>query len=75
MKRIILLFLLVPFLNLFSQEEYTLSGYVKDKSSGESLIGATITIKDTKLGAVTNAYGFYSLTLPKGKYIATASYI
>lgn len=75
MKRIILLSLLIPFLNLFSQEEYTLSGYIKDKSSGESLIGATISIKDTKLGAVTNAYGFYSLTLPKGKYTATASYI
>ncbi len=66
---------MISFLNLFSQEEYTLSGYIKDKSSGESLIGATISIKDTKLGAVTNAYGFYSLTLPKGKYIATASYI
>ena len=75
MKRIILLSLLIPFLSLFSQEEYTLSGYIKDKSSGESLIGATISIKDTKFGAVTNAYGFYSLTLPKGKYTATASYI
>jgi len=75
MKRIIFLFLIIPFLGLHSQEEYTLSGYIKDKSSGESLIGATISIKDTKLGAVTNAYGFYSLTLPKGKYITTASYI
>lgn len=75
MKRIILLFLIIPYWGLHSQEEYTLSGYIKDKSSGESLIGATISIKDTKLGAVTNAYGFYSLTLPKGKYITTASYI
>ena len=65
MKKIVLLLLLLSLLNLYSQTDYTLSGYVKDKSSGETLIGATISVKDTKLGAVTNAYGFYSLTLPE----------
>ena len=75
MKKIVLLLLLLSLLNLYSQTDYTLSGYVKDKSSGETLIGATISVKDTKLGAVTNAYGFYSLSLTEGKYTVSVSYI
>ncbi len=49
----------------FSQN-YTLSGFVKDSTSGESLKGATI--KDVALNrtAITNNYGFFSLSLPKG---------
>lgn len=59
----------------FSQEKYTLSGYIKDKSSGEELIGATIKIKGTITGSVTNLYGFYSLSLPKGNYTIVYSYL
>lgn len=51
------------------EEKYTLSGTLKDASSGEDLIGARITVKELEgVGAITNAYGFYSLTLPKGNY-------
>ncbi len=59
---------------LFAQQ-YTLSGYLKDKSSGESLIGANIIIKDSYSGTVTNAYGFYSLTLREGEYSIIFSYM
>lgn len=52
----------------FGQGNATLSGTVKDQSKGEEIIGAIIRVKDQKLGAVTNEYGFYSLTLPAGKY-------
>ncbi|MFW5890473.1 MAG: TonB-dependent receptor, partial [Marinilabiliaceae bacterium] len=45
----------------------TISGYVKDKETGESLIGATIYARDQKAGTVTNSYGYYSITLPAGK--------
>lgn len=75
MKKIVFLFFLLPLLNLYSQTTYTLSGYVKDNSSGETLIGATISLKDTKLGAITNAYGFYSLSVAEGKYKVSVSYI
>jgi hypothetical protein len=53
----------------FSQTKYTLSGTVKDKKSGETIIGAMVRITDTTgVGAVTNEYGFYSLTLPQKTY-------
>ncbi|AEA44088.1 TonB-dependent receptor [Fluviicola taffensis] len=52
----------------FGQTNATLSGTVKDFTKGEEVIGATIRVKDQRLGAVTNEYGFYSLTLPVGKY-------
>ncbi|MNK05537.1 TonB-dependent Receptor Plug Domain protein [compost metagenome] len=52
----------------FGQGNATLSGTVKDQSKGEEIIGAIVRVKDQKLGAVTNEYGFYSLTLPAGKY-------
>lgn len=52
----------------FSQEKATLSGTIKDQSKGEELIGAIIKVKGQNLGAQTNEYGFYSLTLPAGTY-------
>lgn len=61
--------------NLQSQEKFTLSGYVKDGSNGEVLIGAGVRIKDSKMGARSNAYGFYSINLPKGKYTIQCSYV
>ncbi len=68
------LILVVLFTSLsFGQGNATLSGTVKDKSKGEELIGATVRVKDQKLGAITNEYGFYSLTLPVGKYTIQVS--
>ena len=75
MKIITFLLLFATVATSYSQDEYTLSGYVKDTETGETLIGATVSVKDTKKGAVTNAYGFYSITLPKGDYALIASYI
>lgn len=50
-------------------QTYTLSGYVTDAKSGESIFGAKVFIPSIKKGALTNNYGFYSLTLPSGKYV------
>jgi TonB dependent receptor/CarboxypepD_reg-like domain/TonB-dependent Receptor Plug Domain len=58
-----------------SQEKYTVSGYVKDVSSGESSIGASVYIKELLKGVNTNQYGFYSITVPKGSYHLVVSYI
>lgn len=57
------------------QDKFTVSGYVKDQSNGETLIGATVLIKDLGTGTVTNVYGFYSLTLPAGSYTFVYRYI
>ncbi|HEX2934403.1 MAG TPA: carboxypeptidase-like regulatory domain-containing protein, partial [Bacteroidales bacterium] len=51
-----------------SADRYTLSGYIKDAENGEVLIGATVYISNLKIGAVTNLYGFYSITLAPGDY-------
>ncbi len=45
-------------------KHYTISGYVREAVTGESLIGVNIYTRDHKTGTVTNTYGFYSLTLP-----------
>jgi hypothetical protein len=66
------LFLLIN-LSLFAQKA-TLSGYITDASNGEAIIGAKVFIPQTKQGAVSNTYGFYSLTLPVGKYTAEYKY-
>lgn len=55
--------------------KYTLSGYVRDKINGEVLIGANVYDKVTYQGTTTNAYGFFSLTLPAGSYTITFSLI
>lgn len=51
-----------------SQEKYTISGTISDKNTNESLIGANVQVRNTKTNTITNEYGFYSLTLPKGEY-------
>ena len=63
----------VPTLSL-SQERFTLSGYVKDAVNGETLIGATLSVKGQSRGVSTNSYGFFSLTLVKGNYLIICSY-
>ncbi len=55
--------------------KFTISGYVKDSLSKEVLIGAAIIVMGKNAGAMTNAYGFYSLTLPAGAYTLQISYI
>lgn len=71
--RFILLLLFFPILS-FSQK-FTLNGYVKDAANGEALIGATVYIKAISNGAVTNEYGFYSITLDAGQYEVNYSYV
>ncbi len=44
-------------------QSLTLNGYVRDARTGEALIGAGITVPAQRVGATTNTYGFYSLTL------------
>ena len=57
------------------QQRYTVSGYVKDKQNGESLVGISIGKSGTNLGTVSNQYGFYSLTLPAGEHELQFSYM
>lgn len=56
-------------------QKVTISGYVTDKESGESLINANIYNQETLLGTTANNYGYYSISLPKGEATLVVSYI
>ncbi len=47
----------------------TIAGYVRDSKTGEPLVGASISVAKTKIGVPTDQYGYYSLSLPKGRYV------
>ena len=56
-----------------AQSRATVSGYITDAKTGETLISAGVV--SNGVGAVTNPYGFYTLTLPKGPHELTVSYM
>ena len=60
---------------IFSQNNFSISGTVKDQSSGETLFGASVFILDSSIGTTTNEYGFYSITAPEGNYTLVISYM
>jgi hypothetical protein len=68
-----ILFLITIFIcaPAFAQENFTMSGVVKSKAKGETIIGATIRVGTT--GTVSNEYGFYSITLPRGQHTLEVS--
>jgi hypothetical protein len=57
-----------------AQEKFTLSGYVRDSLSGETLIGATVSVNGNGKGIASNQFGFYSITLPRGTYVVVATF-
>jgi len=76
MKKIILsLAVLLLFSGLAHSQKFTLSGYVHDAATGEKLIGANVFSKSDLNGTITNAYGFYSFSLPTGEYELYFSYV
>jgi len=75
MKKVVgLVVLLSAILCVKAQDKFTLSGYIKDSLSGETLIGATVTIIEPGKAVTSNQYGFYSITLPPGQYTAVVSF-
>lgn len=76
MKKLSLCILLLTFYaSVGAQSKYTLSGYIRDSLSSETLIGASVTVKGQGKGVNTNAYGFYSITLPEGEYTLVSSFV
>ncbi|MBL4669208.1 MAG: TonB-dependent receptor, partial [Flavobacteriales bacterium] len=76
MKNILFfLFISLFFFQASAQKKHTVSGYVKEKSNGESSVGATVFIKEILKGTTTNTSGFYSITIEEGEYTLVVSYI
>lgn len=73
-KRLFLILFFLPLVS-FSQNKFTISGYVKDSLSGETLIGATISLQGKAKSITSNQYGFFSITLSEGTYFFICSYI
>ncbi|MGH2664287.1 TonB-dependent receptor [Flavobacterium sp.] len=74
-KLLLSLFFFFGLFTSFSQEKFTLSGVISDVNSNETLIGVSIFIPETKSSAITNEYGFYSITIPKGEYTILINYL
>ena len=67
---------LLPFI-VFGQikSNYTINGTIRDQQTGEILIGASISLGGKSIkSAVSNAYGFYSITAQTGNYRLIASF-
>ena len=60
----------------YAQKRFIISGTMKDALTGETLIGATVKIKEIpQAGTASNSYGFYSLSAPEGEYTLLFTYI
>lgn len=73
-KLLLLLFMLFTTF-LFAQESFTISGTIKDANNGETVFGASVFLKGTNIGAMSNEYGFFSISAPKGTYTLVISYL
>lgn len=60
---------------IVSDERYTISGYVQDADSDERLIYASVLSGDTRYHAITDEYGYYSMTMPPGDHYINCSYL
>lgn len=76
MKYITFLFFLFITSSVLLAQSFTISGYINDKKNGETLIGAMALVRNNAIiGATSNEFGFYSLTLPQGNYELVYSFI
>jgi len=76
MKYLLLLFIVsITSLNVHAQSRHTVSGYIKDEASGETIIAATISVNGNKRAVSSNQYGFYSITLTDGDYTFISTHI
>ncbi len=73
----IIFLLMILFINVPAQKKlFSVSGYVKDKKTGESLIGANVYLEELSLGAATNNTGYFVIPeVPAGNFELTVSYI
>ena len=70
------LFILIFGFSIVAQNKYTINGFARDSITGEELIGVVVYVKEIPaIGASTNAYGFYSLTIPEGNYTLATQYL
>lgn len=75
LNRVLFVFLVLLFAGQANAQRFSISGYVKDSASGETLIGASVYVKELKTGGSANEYGFYVINVPPGTYTLVATYV
>jgi TonB-linked SusC/RagA family outer membrane protein len=74
LKSILLLLLVIAGMTVFGQER-TITGSVSDRSTNESLPGASVLVKGTSVGSITDIDGKFSMKIPPGDNILVVTYI
>lgn len=74
-NKLLFLFIICHLTGYTQTNRFTISGFVKDAASNEVLIGASIAAPKYKTGTVSNAYGFFSLTIPNDSVEIIVTYI
>ncbi len=72
------IFLLLFFIgeSIGQQRTFTIKGKIVDEDTGSPLVGASISIQNTALGAVSNVEGFFKIqNIPEGMYTIKFSYV
>lgn len=75
LKLVYVIALLAVFTRSFAGGNITVSGYLLDASSGESLVGGVIEVAGAGIQTASNNYGFFSLTVPAGRHTLCFSYV
>lgn len=55
--------------NVINPGNAVLSGYVRDIKTGEGVVGASIYVANTKAGVATDQFGYFAITLPRGRHL------
>ncbi|MCZ4695815.1 TonB-dependent receptor [Ancylomarina euxinus] len=75
LRFILIALLILSFNNLSHAQSHNVYGIIKEKETGEVIPYATVFIKGTQNGCVSNAYGFYSLRLPSTNCKLVCSFV
>ncbi|MDP9042094.1 MAG: TonB-dependent receptor, partial [Bacteroidota bacterium] len=68
-------FVIGPKTNTYRLGKGTVAGYIRDAKTGETLVGATVTLDNPPLGVSTDQFGYFSLTVPLGPHVLHISSI
>ncbi|MBN2662442.1 MAG: TonB-dependent receptor [Bacteroidales bacterium] len=74
-KVCIIVILNILMINQIQAQKATISGYVYDQATGETIIGANVFTENTQNGTATNSYGYFVLTTNKGEHSVNASFL
>src|SRR5450755_3793170 len=68
-------FVIGPKTNTYATGKGSIAGYIRDAKTGETIVGATISLDSPPIGVSTDPFGYYSLTLPLGPHVLNISSI